>query len=138
MGAISDEAEGFLAPPVIINGVYGLAFIASVGLGRPLAGVFATEMYPFPPEVRQSPTFRLAFGRVSLVWGTYLIVRSVARFWVLTHVDVGAFVAFNLLTGFPLMSGLMSWSVWYGLRAFRRSDEWGWAFGGGAKAPNPT
>ncbi len=132
VGAISEGAEGFLAPPVIINGIYGLAFIGSVVIGRPLAGVFASEMYPFPPEVRSSATFRHTFSRVSLVWGTYLVVRSAARFWVLTHADVGAFVVFNLLTGFPLMSVLMSWSVWYGLRSFRRSDEWGWVFAGDA------
>ena len=129
VGAISQDAEGFLAPPVIINGIYGLAFLGSVAIGRPLAGVFANEMYPFPPEVRSSATFRHTFGRVSLVWGAYLVIRSVARFWVLTHAEVGAFVVFNLITGFPLMSLLMSWSVWFGLRSFRRSDEWGWAFG---------
>jgi len=134
-GAISQGAEGFLAPPVIINAVYGLAFIGSVFLGRPLAGVFANEMYPFPPDVRSSATFRHTFARVSLAWGAYLVVRSAARFWVLTHAEVGAFVLFNLLTGFPLMSLLMSWSVWYGLRSFRRSTEWGWAF---AEDANPN
>ncbi|WP_421121911.1 VC0807 family protein [Aquihabitans daechungensis] len=138
VGAISQGAEGFLAPPVILNGIYGVAFLGSVAIGRPLAGVFANEMYPFPDEVRGSATFRRTFGRVSLVWGTYLVVRSIARFWVLTNADVGAFVLFNLLTGFPLMSLLMSWSVWFGLRSFRRSDEWGWAFAGDTVPIDPV
>jgi len=137
-GAISDRAEGFLAPPVIINGVYGLAFIASVVIGRPLAGVLASEMHSFPPEMRNSATFRHTFARVSLVWGVCLILRSAARFWVLTQADVGSFVVFNLVTGFPLISALVSWSVWYGVRSFRRSDEWGQAPDGDAKATDLT
>lgn len=128
IGLIADDAKGFLAPPVLINGAYGLAFLASVAIGRPLAGIFAAEMHSFEPEVRGSATFHTVFSRVSLVWGAYLVVRAIARFWVLLHSGVDAFVLFNLVTGFPLMSMLMSWSVWYGVRSFRRSDEWGWAF----------
>jgi len=128
IGVAAGDAKGFLAPPVLINGVYGLVFVASVAAGRPLAGVFAVELHEFPVEVRDSATFHRVFSRVSLVWGIYLLVRSAARFWVLTSAGIDAFVAFNFATGFPLMSGLMSWSVWYALRSFRRSDEWGWAF----------
>ncbi|HEX2578770.1 MAG TPA: VC0807 family protein [Aquihabitans sp.] len=128
IGAIADDAKAFLAPPVLINGAYGLVFLGSVALRRPLAGVFAGELHEFPDEVRRSATFRSVFSRVSLVWGAYLVVRSLARFWVLTQAGVDAFVVFNLVTGFPLMSLLLSWSVWYGVRSFRRSAEWGWAF----------
>jgi intracellular septation protein A len=132
IGLVANDATGFLAPPVLINGANGIAFLVSVAIGRPLAGVFAGELYPFPPEVRASDTYRRVFSRVSLAWGAYLVVRSAARFWVLTRSGVDAFVVFNLITGFPLMSALMSWSVWYSLRAFRRSEEWGWALAGQA------
>jgi hypothetical protein len=43
-------------------------------------------------------------------------------------VSVDAFVASNLLTGAPVMAALMAWSIWYGTRGFRTSEEWGWAF----------
>jgi len=128
IGLVADDARAFLAPPVLINGALGLAFLGSVAVRRPLAGVFAGEIYPFPEEVRRSATFRRVFTRVSLAWGGYLVTRSVVRFWVLTEAGVDAFVLVNLVTGFPLMSALMSWSVWYGLRSFRRSEEWGAAF----------
>jgi hypothetical protein len=31
------------------------------------------------------------------------------------------------------MVGMMTWSIWYRFRGFRRSEEWGWAF-----APAPA
>src|SRR4051795_12603811 len=88
IGLVSKDAAGFLAPPVLINGIYGLVFLISVPLRRPLAGLFAGEMYPFPPDVRASETFRHTFSRISLVWGTYLVIRAAVRFWVLTHASV--------------------------------------------------
>jgi len=127
IGLIADDARAFLAPPVLINGAYGFVFLGSVVMRRPLAGVFAAEMHDFPPEVRASETFRRIFSRVSIVWGVYLVVRSLVRLWALTEVGVDAFMLLNVATGFPLMSGLISWSVWYGVRGFRKSEEWGWA-----------
>jgi hypothetical protein len=85
-------------------------------------------MADMPPEVRASATYRRVFGRISAVWGAYMIVRSGVRFAILAWVGVDAFVASNLLTGAPLMALLMTWSIWYGTRGFRTSDEWGWAF----------
>jgi hypothetical protein len=105
-----------------------MAFLVSATIGRPLAGVFADETYPFPPEVRSSDTFRRVFGRVSLVWGAYLLVRSAVRMVILMNSSVDAYVLINAVTGVPLMSAMFTWSFWYGVRGFRRSQEWGWAF----------
>src|SRR5262245_18558931 len=42
-GLTTGSAVAFFAPGVIVNVLYGLAFLVSVLLGRPLAGVFAGE-----------------------------------------------------------------------------------------------
>ena len=128
LGLITNSEEVFLAPQVVINLAWGAAFLVSALIGRPLAGVFAAEMADMPPEVRASATYRRVFGRISAAWGTYMVVRATVRFAILMWVSVDAFVASNLLTGAPLMALLMTWSIWYGTRAFRTSDEWGWAF----------
>lgn len=124
-GLLSGSARWYFAPAVIVNAAYGVAFLVSVPLGRPLAGVFASETYPFPPEVRSSATFRRVFSRVSLVWAFYLLARSALRLATLTQASVDAFIVVNVLTGFPITAALMTWSIWYGLRGFRRSEEWG-------------
>jgi intracellular septation protein A len=126
IGLAAGSAKLYLAPPVILNGILGLVFVVSVFRRKPLAGLFALEMYPFPPEVRESATYRRAFSHVSLVWGVYLLGRTVLRLFMLKQ-SVDAFVLVNVATGAPIMVGLMVWSVWYSTRAFRRSEEWGWA-----------
>ncbi len=125
VGIVSGSEKLFLAQPVLISAGWGLAFIGSALIGRPLVAAFAEDMYPFPDEVRQSVTYRQVFTHISLVWGVYLLGRSLLRLDTLTESTVGAFVAVNLVTGIPLTTALMGWSVWYAVRFFRRSDEWG-------------
>jgi intracellular septation protein A len=135
VGLLSRSEIVYLAQPVLLNGVFGLAFLGSAALGRPLAGVFAQEFYPFPAEVRESRTFRRVFGTVSIAWGVYQCLRSAVRLLTLTGGSVEAFLVVNVVTGVPLTMGLMTWSIWWSIRAFRRSEEWGWALRGEAPPP---
>jgi hypothetical protein len=121
----SGSAIAYFGPPVIINGAYGLAFVVSVVIGRPLAGIFAQETYPFSPEVRASATFRRVFSRISLVWGVFLLARSATRLLALSWRDVEMIVLVNIATGIPVTAALMSWSLWYSARRLRQSAELG-------------
>jgi intracellular septation protein A len=125
VGLITGSADAYVALPVLVAAAYGLTFIGSVLIGRPLAGVFAEEMIDLPDEVKASRTHRHVFGRISLVWGTYMVVRAIVRLVILAALGVDLFVAVSFATGFPVTMALMSWSIWYGLRGFRRSEEWG-------------
>lgn len=125
VGLASGSERVYLAQPVVINAVLGLWFLGSVAAGRPFAASFADDVYAFPDEVRRSDTFKQAFSRVSLVWGLYLCARSVVRLVMLTSSSVEAFLLVNLLTGSPLMALLLAWSIWYTVRYFRNSAEWG-------------
>jgi intracellular septation protein A len=126
-GLIADDARAFLAPQVLTTVAWGVAFVGSVAIGRPLAGLFAGEFYPFPDEVRASVTFRRIFGVVSIVWGVTNLARAALRLWTLKDGDIDSFIVVNLLTGFPIVAAMLGWSVWWSQRAFRRSEEWGWA-----------
>lgn len=123
-GLVSGSVVGFLVPQVVANGAYGLAFLLSVVIGRPLAGVFVAEMYAFPPAVRTSATFRRLFSQISLVWATYLLVRSAILLLALARASVELYVVVSLVTGLPCTTALMSWSIWFGVRRFKRSREW--------------
>lgn len=122
-GLASGSVSAYFAPAVIANGLYGMAFLVSVVIGRPLAGVLAQETFPFPPRVKESVTFRRIFTRVSLVWGGYMIGRSILRLLVLVWSSVELFVLVTVVTGIPLTLALMSWSFWYPLRMFRREPD---------------
>jgi intracellular septation protein A len=119
VGLMTGSAVGYFAPPVIANAIYGLSFLTSVAIGRPLAAVFAVEMYPIPMELRAEREFRRAFSLISVAWGVYLLGRSGLRWFVLTHYSVDVYIAVNVATATPLTLLLMGWSFWYGLRALR-------------------
>lgn len=125
IGLVTGSERLYLAQPVLVNAAYGFAFLGSVLIHRPLTAAFAEEMYPFPDEVRASVTYRRAFTRVSLVWGFYLIGRSALRLAALAGSSVEAFIAVNFITGMPVTAFLLCWSVWYVVRFFRHSEEWG-------------
>jgi intracellular septation protein A len=124
IGLIADSAVVYLAQPVLVSAIWGLANIGSAIVGRPLAGVFADAWYPFPPEVKESRTYRRIFGIESIVWGLYLLARSGIRMVVLTSGSIGAFAAVQVATGVPFTIALVAWSVWYATRGFERSTEW--------------
>jgi intracellular septation protein A len=130
IGLIASDARAYFAPAVLTTLAWGVAFVGSVIIRRPLAGLFAGEMYPFPPEVRASATFTRVFSVVSLGWGGLLLLRSVVRLATLTMSSIDSFVVVSAATGIPLTAAMMTWSVWYATRAFRRSEEWGWALTG--------
>ena len=118
---VSQSPIGYFAPPVIVNAVYGLAFVVSVVIGRPLAGIFARETYPMPPEIYSLPAVRRTFAHISLVWGGYMIFRAIFRLFVLLNFSVDVYVAVNVATAGPMITGLMAWSFWYGLKRIRRA-----------------
>lgn len=127
IGLASGSARVYLAQPVLLSGALGVAFLASAFTRRPIIGIFAAEMYPFPDEVRSSETFRRVFARCSIAWGVYQLARSGIRLLVLTQTSVDAYVAVNFATGLPMLSAMFAWTTWYSVRGFRRSEEWGWA-----------
>jgi Protein of unknown function (DUF3159) len=124
VGLIADSATVYLAQPVIVGAVWGVANVVSAAVGKPLAGVFADSWYAFPPAVKASATYRRVFGIESIVWGGYLLARSGVRLLVLAAGSIGAFVLVQIATGFPLTIALVVWSVWFAADRFERSTEW--------------
>jgi intracellular septation protein A len=130
IGLATHSATIYLAQPLLLSGALGLTFTVSTFVRRPLAGIFAVEMFPFSPEMRSSEEYRRVFGRVSLAWGAYLLVHCGVLLVVLLWWGVDVFVVVNIATSAPMMTGLLAWSIWYTVATFRRSDDWGWVLRG--------
>src|SRR5262249_24465606 len=62
VGLGTHSAVAYLAAPVLLNAAWGLAFLGSVAIGRPLAGALACAWYPFPHDFPTTPQFRHVFG----------------------------------------------------------------------------
>ena len=115
IGVVSDSATAYLALPVLSTAVWGLAFLGSAAIRRPLAGALACAWYPFPREFRQTDEFKRVYGVESVVWGLYLLARSALRLIVLVYAGVGGYLLV-VLTGTPLTIALLVWSIWYAVR----------------------
>lgn len=118
----ANSATVYLAQPVVISACWGIAYLVSVAIGRPLIGAFARAWYPFPPEFRASAPYRREFGMQSVVWGIYCLARSALRLVVLLTSGVGGLIVVSFLTGTPILIGLALWGVWHARHAFARLD----------------
>jgi hypothetical protein len=116
VGLAANSATVYLAQPVLANAAWGLAFLVSAVIRRPLAGALACAWYPFPRWFRQTEPFKRVFGIQSLVWGAYFVVRSGVRLVVLLHGSLESFLLTVLLTGTPMMFVLIVWSIRHAIR----------------------
>jgi Protein of unknown function (DUF3159) len=112
------SATVYFAQPVVFSACWGIAYLVSAAIGRPLIGVFARAWYPFPPDFRASDPYRREFGMQSVVWGIYCLARSALRLAVLLAGGIGSFVVVSFVTGTPLLVALVLWGLWHARRAF--------------------
>jgi hypothetical protein len=123
VGLASQSATVYLAQPVVLNACWGVAYLGSVAVRRPLIGVFANVWYPFPPAFRASEPYRREFSLQSIVWGIYCFARAGLRLAVLLGSGIGSFVLVSLLTGAPVFAALVFWGIWHARRSFSRLAE---------------
>jgi len=123
VGLLANSAVVYLAQPVIVSAIWGVACIVSAAIGRPLLGVFADAWYSFPDDVRETRTYKRIFGVESVVWGLYYFARSGIRMLALWKGGIGFFVVVQALTGIPFGIALIVWSIRYAVRGFEKALE---------------
>ena len=123
VGLASHSATVYLAQPVVLSAAWGIAYIVSAVIGRPLIALFAQVWYPFGPEFRASAPYRREFSMQSLVWGVTCLARAGLRLAALLGSGVGGFILVSFVTGTPLFLALVAWGVWHARRTFSRLAE---------------
>ncbi len=126
VGLIAHSATVYLVQPVVLSGAQGILWLGSVAIGRPLAGMFAREIFNFPPEVRQSATFKEVFTRISAVFGVYFIISGLIQVTILLSIGVDVYVGVHAAAIVGIV-GLAAWAIRYSVNSFRASGEWGLA-----------
>jgi hypothetical protein len=122
VGLVSDSTTVYLAQPVLVTAAWGLAFLVSVPLRRPLAGALACAWYPFPRWFRETEPFKRVFGVESLVWGGYFLARSGIRLAALLNGSLEDFLLIVFVTGTPAMLVLTVWSIRYAVRGLADTE----------------
>jgi hypothetical protein len=118
VGLAAHSATVYLAQPVVLSGLWGVAYLVSAAIGRPLIAAFARAWYPFPPEFRASAVYRREFAMQSVVWGVYCLARCGLRLWALLSTGVGGLLVVSTATSTPILVGLVLWGVWHARKVF--------------------
>ena len=125
VGLTSGSATAYLATEIGIDTVLASAVLGSLATERPFASWFAGDVYPFPQEIIESDSYRHAMRVVTTVWGLYFLARGLVRLTALLTLSTNDYVLVVALSDAPFLIALLAWSVYYTVRVFRRSDEWG-------------
>ena len=89
----------YFLQPTISTAFVGLAFLASVVMGRPLAERLAADFCPFEPETAEHPLLALFFTRLSLLWAVTSLINAGVTLWLLLTQSVTTFVIIKSFMG---------------------------------------
>jgi hypothetical protein len=124
VGLSSGSARVYLAQEVLIDTLIGATVLGLLARGRPLAAVFAREVYPLPLEMSESSTFARAMHTITAVWGVYFLARATVRLAALLTLTTDRYVLVAALSDAPFLIAILAWSVHHTAGAFRNSARW--------------
>jgi intracellular septation protein A len=121
VGLSSNSARTYLAMEIGIDALIACIVLGLLARGRPLAAMFADEVFPLPAEMTESDTFRHAMRTITLVWGLYFLARSLVRLAALLTLTTDGYVLVASLSDAPFLIAILAWSVHHVTRTFRNS-----------------
>jgi hypothetical protein len=113
------EARGFYLPGLIVSGVCAVAFLVSVLVRRPLAGVIWYGINGAGQTWRRDPRMLRAYTFATLLWALVFASRVIVQ-GLLYNADAETWLGIaRLAMGYPLVGLAMLGTVW----AVRRADS---------------
>jgi hypothetical protein len=108
----------YFLQPTASTAIVGVAFLVSVGSGRPLAQRLAQDFCPFDATSAQHPSVRQFFVRLSLLWALTSTLNAAVTLWLLLTQPVATFVVVKtfLGPGFTAITVLVA-VAWFRLSA---------------------
>jgi hypothetical protein len=89
----------YFLQPTITTVLVGVAFMASVPLGNPLAQKLAYDILPFDDDTKAHPLVRQFFVRLSLIWSVTSLVNASITIWLLLTQSTTTFVLVKSVLG---------------------------------------
>lgn len=116
-GLIEADGKVYWARDFVDNFVLGGVFLISVLIGRPIVSAVIREVFPTIRE--QLPSDHRVWIRLTIVWGLYIALSGVLRWWVLDQVSAETYALIRLPLGWGLGAVLMIWTFSTVSRAMR-------------------
>jgi hypothetical protein len=104
----SGEARGFFLPGIFFNIGYGLVFLGSAVIGRPLVGAIYAAVEGLDSRWREDRRLRRAFAYASIGWALVFASRAVVQGTLYVMDRPGLLAAARLLMGWPLTIGAVA------------------------------
>ena len=121
--ARSGEARAFFLPGIWINVAYGVLFLGSAVVGRPLVGAVYSAVEGLGTRWRDDVRLRRVFARASVGWSLVFASRAVVQGTLYVLDRPGWLAAARLLMGWPLTIAAVALTVAYVKRARRRVPQ---------------
>lgn len=118
----SGEARGFFLPGIFINIGYGLLFLVSAVVGRPVVGYIYAAIEGLQAW-REDRRLRRIFAVASAGWALVFAVRAVVQGALYVMDRPGLLAAARLLMGWPLTIAAVALTIAYVRRARGHHDE---------------
>ena len=109
----SGEARGFFLPGIFINIAYGLVFVGSAVLGRPVVGYVYGALEGLDARWRADVRLRRTFAVASVGWSLVFASRAVVQAVLYVMDRPGLLAASKLLMGWPLTIAAVALTVAY-------------------------
>ncbi len=113
----SGEARGFFLPGIFINIGYGLVFLGSAVIGRPLVGAIYAAIGELDKRWREDARLRRVFAFATVGWALVFASRAVVQGVLYVMDRPGLLAAARLLMGWPLTIAAVALTVAYVRRA---------------------
>lgn len=118
----SGEARAFFLPGIVINVGYGLVFLVSAVVGRPVVGYVYAAVDGLDRSWREHAALRRAFAYASAGWALVFASRAVVQGVLYVMDRPGLLAASKLLMGWPLTIGAVALTVAYVKRVRARAE----------------
>jgi hypothetical protein len=104
------SGNGYFLPKVASNAFYGLVFLVSVLIGKPLIGIGWAFFHRQPLEWGYRPEVRRVFSALTLMWaGGYFLRSAVYGVLIASGGDhTGSLATVSLVLGLPLTGALIA------------------------------
>jgi FtsH-binding integral membrane protein len=113
------EARGFYLPGLIVSAAFGVAFLVSVLVRWPLAGVIWHGINGDGQSWRQDRRMLRAYTYASLLWTAVFAARVVVQGWLYNADEETWLGVARLAMGYPLVGVALLGTVWAVRRARR-------------------
>ncbi len=120
--ARSGEARDFFKPGIYINYAYGVVFLGSALIGRPIVGAIYSALDGLGDTWRTVPRLRRVFTVATVFWAGVFGLRAVVS-TVFYNADRADLLAISrLLLGWPLTIAAVAVTIWFVRRSHARFE----------------